>query len=51
MAIAKALADKPGILKIAKPVTLKKSEQLNQRKTLERKARALGSTEISNKPE
>ena len=44
--IAKCEADKPGILRIAKAAPLKKSEQKDQRKTLEKQMKAAGSSEM-----
>lgn len=44
--IAKCLADKPGILKIARTPEIKTRESIKERKTLEKKMRAAGSTEL-----
>lgn len=44
--IAKCEADKPGILRIAKATAIKKSEQIDQRKVLEKQMKAAGATEL-----
>lgn len=44
--IARCLADKPGILKIAKTPTIKTRESIKERKTMQKKMLASGSTEI-----
>lgn len=44
--IARCLADKPGILKIAKTPSIKTRESIKERKTLEKRMLASGATEM-----
>lgn len=44
--ISRCLADKPGILKVARAPTIKTRESIKERKSFEKKMKAAGSTEM-----